>query len=541
MTASQNRILSDTQGSPLTRRRFIQAISALGGTAASWSAMSAWGHLASAQTPVPPALEGGGNGTSVVILGAGPAGLVSGYELMNKGYDVTILEAADRIGGHVFTVRKGVHNHEIGHDPQTCEFDDDEWVDLGAWRIPYTHHGVHHYLREFHIPCIIHTDLNMNAYAYMQGIEGPMNERPVRIREAYVDMQGYTSEMLAKALNKELLDTPLTEEDRDILIEHLIEVGLLSRDTLSYGPNTARGASAIAGGVFQQAVPTSPIPLEDWLPFFNASGALTPLEELLHEPVMMKPVNGMSEIYESGFLPHVQDRLKMEAEVHEINQSDQGVEIAYLDKMSGEMQTVSADYCVSTIPLGVFIQLPKKDVSQDTLEAMYNMPYFPVGKIGLQFGRRFWEEDEAIYGGLTLTNEPTIGTIAYPTWDFNTKKGVLQAYYNFGNNALEVSALSHEDRIEHALAFGSKIHPQYRDEFESGFSVAWHNMPYALGGWTSLTDYAQKTYYPRLAEPDGRIYFAGDFLSHVPGWQEGAIEAAWIQIEKLHERAAKSA
>src|SRR5699024_9776652 len=149
------------------------------------------------------------------------------------------------------------------------------------------------------------------------------------------------------------------------------------------GPNGARGVSAIDGGVFHHEVPTSPIPLEDWLPFISASGNLTPFGELLHQPVMMKPVNGMSEIYESGFYPHVEDSLTFQAEVREIHQSDNGVEIVYLDKNSGDTHTVKADYCVSTLPLGVFVQLPKKDVSQDTLEAMRNLPYFPVGKIGL--------------------------------------------------------------------------------------------------------------------------------------------------------------
>src|SRR5699024_6969045 len=118
--------------------------------------------------------------------------------------------------------------------------------------------------------------LNMNAYAYMQGISGPLNERPVRIREAVMDMRGYTSELLAKALDQEMLDTPLTEEDRDILVDYLIDIGMLSRDDLSYGPNIARGAAAIDGGVFNRAVPTSPIPCEDWLPFVSASGDLTP-------------------------------------------------------------------------------------------------------------------------------------------------------------------------------------------------------------------------------------------------------------------------
>ena len=527
-------------GAPLTRRRFIQAITALGGTAAAWSAMSAWGHLASAQRTSPPPLEGGGSGTSVVILGAGPAGLVAGYEMMNKGYDVQILEASDRVGGHVFTVRRGTQTNEVGKDPQTCEFDEGEWVDLGAWRIPYVHRSVHHYLREFQIPCVHHTDINMNAYSYMSGISGPLNERPMRIREIVTDMQGYTSELLAKALDQEMLDTPLTEEDRDLFIDYLVEVGLLSRDDLTYGPNTARGWGALEGGVYQRDVPTAPLSLQDLLPFAHASGGLTPFNDLLHQPVMMKPANGMSEIYEGGFQPQVEQHLTFNAEVQEVRQSEDGVEIVYLDKESGETSSVTADYCVSTIPLPVFLQLPQKDVENATLEAMRNAPYFPVGKMGMQFRRRFWEEDDWIYGGLTLTNVPQIGTISYPTWDYHTQKGVLQSYYNFGNAALEVSSLSHQERIELALEFGSKIHPQYREEFESGFSVAWHQMPYALGGWSSWGTYAREQYYSQLVEPDGRIYFAGDYLSHLPGWMEGAIQASWVQIEKLHQRVAQA-
>ena len=41
------------------------------------------------------------------------------------------------------------------------------------------------------------------------------------------------------------------------------------------------------------------------------------------------------------------------------------------------------------------------------------VPYAPAVKIGLQFKRRFWEEDEAIYGGISFTDLP-IQQIAYP-------------------------------------------------------------------------------------------------------------------------------
>ena len=43
-----------------------------------------------------------------MIGGAGISGLCCGYELMKAGFDVTILEAAGRYSGHVYTGRDGL-------------------------------------------------------------------------------------------------------------------------------------------------------------------------------------------------------------------------------------------------------------------------------------------------------------------------------------------------------------------------------------------------------------------------------------------------
>lgn len=96
--------------------------------------------------------------------------------------------------------------------------------------------------------------------------------------------------------------------------------------------------------------------------------------------------------------------------------------------------------------------------------------------------------------------------------------------------------MSVQARIELALDFGSKIHPQYRDSFENGFSVAWHRVPYSLGGWPVYNEATRQQYYPRLLEPDGRIYLVGEHLSYLPGWIEGALRSVWLQVDKLHRR-----
>ena len=61
----------------------------------------------------------------VIIIGAGLSGLVAGYELTRAGHDVTILEARNRVGGRVFTLR--------------TPFSDGHFADAGAARIPLDH------------------------------------------------------------------------------------------------------------------------------------------------------------------------------------------------------------------------------------------------------------------------------------------------------------------------------------------------------------------------------------------------------------------
>ncbi|HYL04805.1 MAG TPA: NAD(P)-binding protein, partial [Thermoanaerobaculia bacterium] len=98
--------MTDTGG--WTRRSFLERVGLAGGAAAVYETMVALGMLRT-----PPAYAGAprpqrlGGGKSVLVLGAGIGGLTATHELLKAEYHVEVLEAADRIGGRSFTVRRG--------------------------------------------------------------------------------------------------------------------------------------------------------------------------------------------------------------------------------------------------------------------------------------------------------------------------------------------------------------------------------------------------------------------------------------------------
>ena len=143
----------------------------------------------------------------------------------------------------------------------------------------------------------------------------------------------------------------------------------------------------------------------------------------------------------------------------QIDQDERGVSVVYEDTAAPtSRQTARADWCVCTIPLSILGQIPMK-VGTPMAQAIAACPYAAAVKVGLQFKRRFWEEDEQIYGGITYTDLP-ISNISYPsTGFFGAGKGVLLGGYLFGLNAAEFTAMSPEDRVAKAVEYGSQIHP----------------------------------------------------------------------------------
>jgi monoamine oxidase len=93
------------------------------------------------------------------------------------------------------------------------------------------------------------------------------------------------------------------------------------------------------------------------------------------------------------------------------------------------------------------------------------------------------------------------------------------------------------DRTRWVVEYGARIHPQYTEEFKSGVSVPWHKVPWVLGCYGIWED-KERDYEETVRMDEGaRIVLAGEHLSYLPAWMEGAILSALDAVQQLHARA----
>ena len=511
-----------------TRRQFLERIGHSAGAAMTYQAMAAMGLIAlPARTAGASPLQGQGAGTGaeVVVLGAGLAGMSTAYELMKLGYDVRVLEARTRPGGRCHTIRCDTPTEEKDGSG-VCGFEEGLYYNPGPMRIPHHHTTTLGYCRELGVPVEVFVNDNDAAYFYQSKSKALAGTR-LRGREVRADLGGYTAELLAKAAPGIDLDTPLTKEDRDALVAFLVREGALQESTKYTG--SPRRGYATAPGV-RPGVPSVPLALDDLLE--SGTGMYLQTEYLQQAPMFQ--VIGGTDRLAAGFASKLANRISYGAEVREIRQTNTGVEINYT--VGGTAKTVTADYGVSALPMTVMSKLPVLDLDEGLKKEMTAVQYAASGKIGLQFKRRFWEEDDQIFGGISRTDQE-ITQIVYPSHGYLGTKGVLIGYYQSGARAAEMAARTPAEREALAIAQGKLIHPQYETEFECSFSVSWQNVKYNEGAWAQMTPDVRKTLFPKLLEPDRRMYFAGDHCSNLTAWMCGALESGRFVASAVHTRA----
>jgi len=516
----------------MSRRQLLAMIGTAAGSVAMYNAMTSLGFAQESTYSGPIKLEGDPKGASVLILGAGLAGMTAALELRDAGYEVQVLEYREKAGGRCWTLRGGDKYVELGGAVQDVKFAEGNYINPGPWRIPHHHYGVLDYCKRLGVKLEPFMQVNHNAYLHRtDAFEG----KPQRFREIATDYRGHVSELLAKVVNQNALDETVTADDAKLLLDSLKTYGVLDENfayVKSDDTSEFRGwDKPPGGGVDGAPIPSEPIALSEVLQSRLWANLVTG-ESIDHQGTIFQPVGGMDMIAQ-GFEKVVGDLITYNAKVTKIDQNDTGVTVTYIDSngAAGE-QTATADYCICTIPFSILGQI-EHNFSGEMTSVIDSMSYAGSVKFGLEFKRRFWEQDERIYGGITYTNLP-ISQISYPSNDyFSDGPAVLLGGYGWGATAYQFNALPPEERVAKAVEYGAQIHPQYTEEFSNGVAVTWHRVPWVLGCYGIWAD--KEAQYATAAAMDGRTLMAGEHISYLPAWQEGAILSALDAITRLHK------
>lgn len=458
---------------------------------------------------------------NIAVIGAGMAGLVASSLLKEAGHDVTILEASDRVGGRVYTLKS--------------DFTDDLYLEAGAMRIPQTHFLTLEYIKKFNLPLNQFINSTPEDILYVKGIKARLKTYeqnpgifgfPVAPHES-----GKTATELLQFSIKPVVDIINQNPQRNWpWVIHVFDK--YSMDAyLRYNPF---GTTLSSGAIEMIKVILS-------LEGFTELSFLELLRELM---ILFTPdinfyeITGGNDQLPKAFLPQLKDNIMFGQKVTKITQQDNQVTIDAIHTKILRPFQITVDLAIVTIPFSVlqFVEIqPRDSFSENKWKAIRELHYVGSTKTGIQFKNRFWEK-EGMYGGQTVTDLP-IAYSQYPSTRLGASgPGTMLASYTWGDDALIWDSLNSQDRLEYTLRNLASIHgEQVYTEFVTGTSYSWIRNPYSGGAFTMYKPGQIQELSPYIATPEGRVHFAGEHASTYHGWIQGAIESGIRVANEINE------
>jgi monoamine oxidase len=445
----------------------------------------------------------------VIVIGAGMAGLVAAFELARQGHHPIVLEAQNRVGGRVYTMRS---------------FAPGLYAEAGAMRVPRVHDLTLEYCDLFGLELRPFVMGNPKALVHIGGQRMTAEEaasQPERLPfELAEHERGRTVGQLWAAATQDLRQ--LLDEEGDAGWAEIVR---------QYDQYSLREFLVYKG--FSEGA----IEMYGVLNFVESDMNNAVIEELREDlgkafEDMQEIVGGMDRL-PNAFYAQLGDRIRFGAEVRAIDQGPDSVTIHY--KTEAGRFSVTGDYAICAIPFSVLRHVDVlKPFTREKQRAIRQLNYSASTKILFQVAERVWEADDGIFGGATVTDLP-IRRLNYPTPDPTTSRGVLLASYTWSQDAARWGAMDPETRLEEALDDVVQIHPRVREVYEVGASHAWYNDRWASGAFALFAPEQQTQLQADIIRPEGRVYFAGEHCSLHHAWIQGALESGIRAAREIHE------
>lgn len=448
----------------------------------------------------------------VVIVGGGIGGLCCAYELMERGHEVTLLEASRRTGGHVKTIREPLP--------------DGLYADVGAEH--FTNPGYDDYRRyveKFDLP-VLPWARRQNMYRYIDGrwyTEEQLADKSVlagfgfNAREIdYIRAHGwrelpmlYLAPYVAKFKDEyQPFGIGLDELDHMLLGDVLADAGLSAAAVRFIGAARRKPNEKTTGGTSAlHRIWQSAIPKMRGLPVFK--------REVYH-------LKGGNQLLPDTFAARLGDRVQRHSEVTAIERGDTSVTVYF--KQGEARHTLTADHvvlCVSPLVL------PRIQITPAWPEAkafaLQNTPMGMQSRVLLVTRGAFWEGD--------------VPSINLETGD--AKMGLVYetAAEVAGARRVLMGSGQPAQTPEETIAAFRKFYPgKNRDTIEQCIVHQWwKEEPLAFGCERLAFPFGQlKKIWPQLLEPVGRIHFAGAAFDNLPWGQDAATRSANRVARQIH-------
>ncbi|WP_430509696.1 flavin monoamine oxidase family protein [Gottfriedia solisilvae] len=459
----------------------------------------------------------------VTVIGAGISGLVAASLLKEAGHRVTIIEANNRIGGRIYTKREPFINNQ--------------YIDLGAMRIPSIHHLVLEYIKKFNLQVNEFINSTPNDLIFINNVltnQTSYKANPDQLNfKVYPSEQGKTAtELLLLAIGP-VIDFINQDPDKNWEIVINLYDHYSMANFLKYNPVSV-SLSPEAIDMIETMV---------GLEGFSELAFTAILREvlvLLTKDLKFYEITGGTDHLINGFLPQLKDDIISNQRVKKIIQQETNVTIYTENQILNTEHQLTSDFVISTIPytlLNFVDLLPFESVSYEKRKVIRKIHYANSTKIGLQFKTRFWEK-YGIFGGKLTTDLP-IKFAYFPSHSAGgtNSTGIMLASYTWEDDSSIWDNMTQHERIKIALndlsyIFGNQVF----SEFLIGFSHNWSEFPYFGGAFVMFKPDQLKELGQYIGIPEGRIHFAGSHSSTTPGWIQGAIEAGIRTAYEVNNR-----